>query len=93
MNFDYGKDSDSLKKTTVTISFDEEKVKALRMYLEVKGSKLEDELEKIFDTLYTKIVPAQVREYIGMASGEEVSQPAPKRRGKTKDENKEENDG
>lgn len=93
MNFDYGKDSDRLKKTTVTISFDEEKVKALRMYLEVKGSKLEDELEKIFDTLYTKIVPAQVREYIGMASGEEVTQPAQKRRGKSKDEIKEENDG
>lgn len=79
-----------MKKTTVTISYDEEKVKALRMYLEQKGSKLEEELEKIFDTLYTKIVPAGVREYISMASGEEAPQPAPKRRGKAKDEPKEE---
>lgn len=82
-----------MKKTTVTVSYDEEKVKALRMYLEAKGGKLEDELEKIFDTLYTKIVPSQVREYIAMASGEEMPQPAPKRRGKSKDEIKEENDG
>lgn len=76
-----------MKKTTVTISYDEEKVKALRLYLELKGGKLEDELTKIFDTLYTKIVPASVREYIGMSSGEEPVQPAPKpRRGKAKDQ-------
>ena len=79
-----------MKKTTVTISYDEEKVKALRMYLELKGCKLEDEVEKIFDTLYTKIVPAGVREYIGMASGEEVPQPVPKRRVKPKEGMKEE---
>ena len=43
------KERDRLKKTTVTVSYDEEKVKALRLYLELKGSKLEDELTKIID--------------------------------------------
>ena len=68
-----------MKKTTVTISYDEEKVKALRLYLELKGSKLEDELTKIIETLYAKIVPAGVREYIGMSFGEEPMAPKPRR--------------
>ena len=63
-----------MRKTTLTISVDEEKVKALRIYLERKDSKLEDEIVEIFETLYTKIVPAGVREYIGMANGENGEQ-------------------
>lgn len=74
------KECDNLKKTTVTISYDEEKVKAIRLYLDLKGSKLEDELTKIIETLYTKIVPAGVREYIAMSSGEEPVLPVPKPR-------------
>lgn len=73
------KERDRLKKTTVTISYDEEKLKALRLYLELKGSKLEDELTKIIETLYTKIVPTGVREYIGMSFGEEPMTPKPRR--------------
>ena len=69
-----------MKKTTVTISYDEEKVKALRLYLEMKGCKLEDEITKIIDTLYTKTVPAGVREYIGMSFGEEPVPVTPKAR-------------
>lgn len=85
-----------MKKTTVTVSYDEEKVKALRLYLELKGSKLEDELAKIIDTLYTKTVPAGVREYIGMSFGEEPGTAAtrPRRsRGKDSDEQEEPADG
>lgn len=63
-----------MKKVNLTISTDEEKVKALRLYLEKKDCKLEDELTKLFETLYTKIVPAEVRGYISMSNGEE---PAP----------------
>ena len=40
-----------MRKTTLTISVDEEKVKALRIYLERKDSKLEDEIVEIFETL------------------------------------------
>ena len=85
------KERDRLKKTTVTISYDEEKLKALRLYLELKGSKLEDELTKIIDTLYTKTVPSGVREYIGMSFGEE-SLPATQkgRRNKGRDQEEQE---
>ena len=53
-----------MKKINLTISFEEEKLKALRWYLEQKGSKLEDELVKAVDTLFSKNVPANVRNYI-----------------------------
>ena len=72
-----------MKKVNLTISTDEEKVKALRLYLEKKDCKLEDELTEIFETLYTKIVPAEVRGYISMSNGEEPA-PPPARTRRTK---------
>lgn len=53
-----------MKKINLTISYEEEKVKALRWYLEQKGTKLEEELVKAVDTLFNKNVPANVRNYI-----------------------------
>ena len=55
---------DELKKTNLTVPYEEEKIKALRWYLEQKGTKLEDELVKAVDTLFQKNVPANVRSYI-----------------------------
>lgn len=53
-----------MKKINLTVSYEEEKVKALRWYLEQKGTRLEDELAKAVDTLFQKYVPANVRNYI-----------------------------
>ena len=58
-----------MKKITVSISCDEEKLSALKMYLAQKEMQVETELEKAFDTLYSKTVPAGVREFIDMKSG------------------------
>lgn len=58
-----------MKKTTINISCDEEKLSALKIYLEQKGSQVEDELIKELDTLYSKNVPANVREFIELRSG------------------------
>ena len=55
-----------MKKSTITISFDEERLSALKMYMEQKNVKLEDELEKAIENLYTKNVPAGVRGFIDM---------------------------
>ena len=72
-----------MKKTTITISFDEEKLKALKMYLAQKKMQPENELEKALETLYVKTVPAVVREFIDMKSGAEpASAPKPPRRPK-----------
>lgn len=58
-----------MKKATVTISFGEEKLSALKMYLAQKNTQAETELEKALDNLYIKTVPAGVREFIDMRSG------------------------
>ena len=58
-----------MKKTTFNISFDEDKASALVLYLLQKGTTAEAELEKALDTLYSKTVPAGVREFIDMKSG------------------------
>lgn len=58
-----------MKKVNITISYDEEKLNALRLYLEQKGVHAEDELSKALDTLYSKIVPAGVREFIELRCG------------------------
>ena len=58
-----------MKKTTFNVSFDEDKATALVLYLSQKGTTAEAELEKALDALYTKTVPAGVREFIDMRSG------------------------
>lgn len=58
-----------MKKTTVSVSFDDEKLSALKMYLEQRGQTVEGELEKCIDTLYAKTVPAGVREFLDLRSG------------------------
>ena len=61
-----------MKKTSITVSFDEEKLSALKLYLEQKGQKVEKELEKSLETLYNKTVPTGVREYLSLRSAEKV---------------------
>ena len=51
-------------KKNITVSYDEEKLSALKMYLEQKGQTVESELEKSLEALYTKNVPSGVREYL-----------------------------
>ena len=69
-----------MKKTTFNISFDEDKASALVLYLSQKGATVETELEKALDTLYTKTVPAGVRDFIDMKSGIISSSAVPKAR-------------
>lgn len=57
-----------LKKATVTVSYDERKLDALKKYLEKKGIDFEGELVKSIDTLYNKNVPSAVKEYLDMKS-------------------------
>ncbi len=72
-----------MKKTTLTITFEEEKLSALKLYLDQKEQTVESELEKSLDTLYSKTVPAGVREFLELRLGMAVPAPQPKSR-KTK---------
>ena len=51
-----------MRKATVTVSYDEKKLDALRKYLEKKGIDFEDEMVKSIDTLYSKNVPSAVNQ-------------------------------
>ena len=64
-----------MRKATVTVSYDEKKLDALRKYLEKKGIDFEDEMVKSIDTLYNKNVPSAVKEYLEM----KTEPPKPKR--------------
>lgn len=68
-----------MKNVTITISFDEEKLSALKMYLAQKDLKVESELERSLDALYVKNVPTGVREFIEMKSGVVTAPPKPKK--------------
>ena len=61
-----------MKKTNISVAFDEEKLSALKMYLGQKNTTVEKELAKALDVLYGKTVPAGVREFIAMRSGEVI---------------------
>lgn len=56
-------------KKTITVSYEDEKLSALKMYLEQKGLTVEGEMEKSLESLYTKMVPAGVREFISLRTG------------------------
>lgn len=60
-----------MKKDSITIPYDEEKLAALRLYLEQKGQSVEQEMVSAVDALYAKAVPGNVREFLDLRSGME----------------------
>lgn len=58
-----------MKKVTVNVSYEEEKLSALRLYLGQKNTTVEVELESALESLYGKTVPSNVREFLEMRSG------------------------
>ena len=67
-----------MRKTNVSIIYDDEKLNAVKMYMEQRDSDFKEELEKSVDSLYAKYVPANVREFIDM-KGSQVKTPKPKK--------------
>ena len=65
-----------MKKATLQISFDSEKLGALKQYMTKKETSLEGELDDVLQKFYEKHVPAPVREYIESRETEEPSKPA-----------------
>lgn len=63
-----------MKKTMFQISYDEERLNALLLYMQQKGGSLEDELIKTIDTLFNRYVPQSVKEYLAL-KGTEPSAP------------------
>lgn len=53
-----------MRKVTVSVQVDAEKMKALQFYMAKKDATVEAELDDFIGKLYEKYVPAQTREYI-----------------------------
>ncbi len=66
-----------MKKATISIQIEQEKLRALRFYAGKKESSLEGELEEFIEKLHEKYVPAQTREYIE-SMGAEEARPRPR---------------
>lgn len=61
-----------MKQSNFTIQVDDEKLSALKRYMERKNMSLDRELVKAFEKLYARHVPSQVREYIEDMEGAEL---------------------
>lgn len=70
-----------MKSASITISYDEEKLEAARLYMEQKKLNVERELENALEGMYQKHVPANVREFIEMRSQVEKPQKKKVQRG------------
>ena len=58
-----------MRKVTVSVQVDAEKLRAIQFYAGRKDSTVESELEGCIEKLYEKYVPGPTREYIeGMAA-------------------------
>ena len=72
-----------MKKTTIHISYDEDKLSALTMYFTQKNMSVEAELQATLNALYLRHVPASVREFVAMRGDGSPEPVVPKRRSKT----------
>lgn len=69
-----------MKKTTLTVNFDSEKLDALTYHMGKKDANLQTELEDTVQKLYEKNVPQATREYIDdKLSREAAAKTKPKR--------------
>lgn len=64
-----------MKKASIQISYDAEKLGAINQYMGKKDAELQSELDDFMQKLYEKHVPAPVREYIENRDSEEPVQP------------------
>lgn len=70
-----------MKKVSVTVQYNEEKLDTVKIFLEKKGLSLSDEIVKFIDGLYNKNVPAQVREFLELKRSSQ-KESAPKQNAK-----------
>ena len=62
-----------MKKASISIFYDDEKLSAVKMYMKQKDLDIKSELEKTIDSMYAKYVPSNVREFIDMKAVQKSS--------------------
>ena len=71
-----------MKKDTISVSLEAEKLRAIKKYMEKKEIDVQDELAEQLQKLYEKYVPLNVREYIDEKNEEESRAKIPKKTAK-----------
>ncbi len=74
-----------MKNSNITISYDSEKLSAIKKYMSMRQLDFEDEVEKSVDAMYKKYIPANVREYIEMRLEDEPAEKVPRAKPKKKE--------
>ena len=74
-----------MKKATITVAFDQDKLGALEFSLKKAGSSVQARLEQTLGQLYEQTVPTPVREYLDSRAApaprpRRPAKPAPKER-------------
>jgi len=72
-----------MKKDTIAISLEAEKLRAIKKYMEKKDADLQMEMADQLQKLYEKYVPTNVREYIDEREEEETKPEKTKKTAKT----------
>ena len=62
-----------MKKASINIFYDDEKLSAVRMYMKQKDIDIKSELEKTIDSMYARYVPSNVREFIDVKAVQKSS--------------------
>ena len=65
----------STEKATLQVTFQKEKLEALRFYMQEKNLVVEDELQNHMSKIYEKYVPVPTRRYLERNSSEQEVQP------------------
>ena len=71
-----------MKKDTISVSLEAEKLRAIKKYMEKKEIDVQDELAEQLQKLYEKYVPVNVREYIDEKNEEESRTKTPRKQAK-----------
>ena len=69
--YEYG--GELMRQTTVQFAYDEEKLEALKIFIDGKDVDIEAEMVQAMEDLYCKHVPVRVREYIAKKSIQDSS--------------------
>ena len=62
-----------MKKASINIFYDDEKLSAVKMYMKQKDLNIKSELEKTIDSMYARYVPSNVREFIDVKAVQKSS--------------------
>lgn len=66
-----------MNKVPLTLSFEEEKLDAMEVFLKKDGSSVQKKLEETMKKLYEEVVPELVREFVDAKAGVKPKRPAP----------------